>query len=78
MPEKIRYCFVVGTGRSGTHFLTSVLLENPALTDLRSGKENTKVLYRVAKAAQLNSKTLPSLNIAYYRLSRLRVGKWFS
>lgn len=74
MSDNIRYCFVVGTGRSGTHFLTSVLLENPKLADLRSGKENHKILKRVAKAAQLNAKQVPAANIAYYRFAKILVG----
>lgn len=42
--------FVVGTGRSGTHFLTSVLISSPELTDLTGGKENLSVFHSVTSS----------------------------
>lgn len=46
-----RPIFIVGTGRSGTHFLTQCLLTNSKITDLTGGKENLFVFREVVRAA---------------------------
>lgn len=43
--------FVIGTGRSGTHFMDSVLISNPDFTDLTGGVENRFVFDEVTRAA---------------------------
>lgn len=42
---------VVGTGRSGTHFLTSCLLAHPEVTDLTGGNENPIVFATAVRLA---------------------------
>lgn len=69
-----RYCFIVGTGRSGTHFLTSLMLSHPRIEDTLSGKENKAVLQRATRAVLANRLAAPLRNILYYRLSKLKVG----
>lgn len=43
--------FVIGTGRSGTHFMDSVLISNSDFTDLTGGRENRFVFEEVTKTA---------------------------
>jgi len=43
--------FIVGTGRSGTHFLAECLITHPLLNDLTNGRENTYVFFDVAEGA---------------------------
>ena len=43
--------FIVGTGRSGTHFLDRCLISHPHLTDLTGGKENQYIFRDVVSAA---------------------------
>lgn len=61
--------FVVGTGRSGTHFLTSVLITSSELTDLTGGRENPAVFKKVTESA-ISQKKAPELNDAYDGLVR--------
>jgi hypothetical protein len=46
--------FVLGTGRSGTHFLTKCLISHPELTDLMDGHENPFVFKDVVDIALNN------------------------
>lgn len=46
--------FVLGTGRSGTHFLTRCLISHPGLTDLMQGRENPFVFKDVVNIALNN------------------------
>lgn len=41
--QRSRIVFVVGTGRSGTHFLTQCLTQHPQVSDLTDGRENAWV-----------------------------------
>jgi hypothetical protein len=41
--EQMKILFVVGTGRSGTHFLTRCLLGNPDVVDRMGGHEDPTV-----------------------------------
>lgn len=43
--------FVIGTGRSGTHFMDSVLISNQNFTDLTGGVENKFVFDEVTRTA---------------------------
>lgn len=43
--------FVIGTGRSGTHFLTRCLIGSDQLSDLTGGKENPLVFRTITAAA---------------------------
>lgn len=66
---------IVGTGRSGTHFLTRSLIEHPMITDFTGGKENRRVFSYVTQAALSNSRKLP-LNVSmYYHLYNTLSGK---
>lgn len=46
--------FIVGTGRSGTHYLCKSLLDFQNIDDNRSGKENFKILHSIACSAISN------------------------
>lgn len=58
--------FIVGTGRSGTHFLTRVLLGFQNLRDPLGGRENSVLLRSVATAA-ICHRTLPDAVLAKYQ-----------
>ena len=65
--------FVVGTGRSGTHFLTGCLISHPQITDLTGGKENPFVFENAVRLAAGTSKRGDGLSLVWkYRLLRLR------
>lgn len=49
-----RGLFILGTGRSGTHFLTQCLISHPEFTDLMGGKENPYVFRDVVDLALNN------------------------
>jgi len=72
---RAKYCFIVGTGRSGTNFLNTVVVEHPDVDDLHSGKENRHVLMRSTKAALMNKTKLPVLNLLYYKYAKSRLGQ---
>lgn len=54
--------FIIGTGRSGTHFMDSILNSHDEITDLVDGKENPFVFSQVTKSAlydvELDKKTM--------------------
>jgi hypothetical protein len=54
--------FVLGTGRSGTHFLTKCLISHPDLTDLTSGRENPFVFKDVVDIALNNCQNTDKSN----------------
>jgi hypothetical protein len=60
-----RGIFIVGTGRSGTHFLCRLLLGFAALDDLFGGNEDRRTLASVATAAILHRR-LPARTIRLY------------
>ena len=58
--------FIVGTGRSGTHFLCRTLRGFSNVDDFRDGKENGHILREVAMSA-LTHKPLSNNVIEYYK-----------
>lgn len=58
--------FVVGTGRSGTHFLTRLLNGFERIYDPMQGKENRPILQKIALSA-IKHKPLPRDVHNYYR-----------
>lgn len=74
MPNEIRYCFIVGTGRSGTHLITSLLRQHEMIEDLLSGKENPNILKNIAESSQNNSINVPDVNINYYEERKKSIG----
>ncbi|MEX0732969.1 MAG: sulfotransferase [Aquisalimonadaceae bacterium] len=65
--------FIVGTGRSGTHFLAKTLRSHSELTDLTWGRENPYVFRLVTQAALAeaqNKKIIPIIIDRYKRLLR--------
>lgn len=65
--------FVVGTGRSGTHFMDSIINSHPRATDLNDGKENPQVFGKVTLAA-INNTRLSPRTIRNYRLLKRVAG----
>ena len=64
--------FVVGTGRSGTHFVTDCLIKSRDVTDLTGGKENRWLFDDVAAIATGRRPASEVRNvIRKYRLMRL-------
>ena len=59
--------FIVGTGRSGTHFLTSILIACSELTDLTGGRENHTIFNEVANSV-IYQKENPHLTLEYKKL----------
>lgn len=68
---KTNFCFIVGTGRSGTHFLARTLNEHPKIMDPYSGNENKRVLMKTTNAAVRNMSQLPQVNIDHYKTTQL-------
>lgn len=58
--------FIVGTGRSGTHFLCRSLRDFENIDDFRNGQENLDVLYEITRLALTHS-PLSSNIIEYYK-----------
>lgn len=58
--------FIIGTGRSGTHFLCSCLNLFPSLDDAFNGKES-KYIFNHLTDLTVNSKALTKSVIGYYR-----------
>jgi len=67
-----RYAFVVGTGRSGTHFLARVLGTHPRVTDPFGGEEDRALLLRATEAALDGRTRLPARNLWRYRRAGLK------
>ncbi len=68
--------FVVGTGRSGTHFLTRCLIRHPRVTDLTGGAENPLVFQNSVRLAAGTAKRGDGWLLVWkYRMMRLRAGK---
>lgn len=59
--------FIVGTGRSGTHFLLSVLMQSSEITDIFGGTENLQLLFKSVNAA-IHGETLTDLHSNYWAL----------
>lgn len=59
--------FIVGTGRSGTHFMAEILASHEEMTDLTGGRENQFVFGNVTSAA-LSGKKLGMVPILKYRM----------
>ena len=64
--------FIVGTGRSGTHFATRTLRGFSNIWDPHDGKEYPEILYPIAKAA-IRHKSFPHIARGYY-LAKSREG----
>jgi len=62
--------FIVGTGRSGTHFVCSTLIAHPEITDLTNGKEN-RIVFRAVTDSALNMRQLSPETIFKYKALRL-------
>lgn len=58
--------FIVGTGRSGTHFLCRSLRGFENIDDFRNGRENLDILYKITRLA-LTHRPLSSNIIEYYK-----------
>lgn len=72
--------FVIGTGRSGTHFLTRCLIGNNRIDDLTGGEENPLVFRRLTLAALGQLPTTETLRIVeriYNSLSDSVSPSWF-
>ena len=77
--QSIRILFVIGTGRSGTHFLTKCLIGHKQITDLMDGRENPRVFSLVTEAAVEERCTSRNLQIAagrYAKLARTASPAW--
>lgn len=51
MKKESRPIFIVGSGRSGTHFLARTLIEAEEISDVTNGNENPAVFFRVTRSA---------------------------
>jgi hypothetical protein len=77
-PRKI--LFVIGTGRSGTHFLSRCLIGHKHIRDLTGGHENPLVFNMISKAALDRQHAGPSLEKAgkrYDAMAGLVNPDWF-
>ena len=61
--------FVVGSGRTGTHFLTRALLQNPEIVDPFNGRENKALFKSNTMAAFENRKTPPAGARLFYKVA---------
>ncbi|WP_189472000.1 sulfotransferase family protein [Litchfieldella qijiaojingensis] len=64
--------FIVGVGRSGTHFLCKILNHVNGLNDYYEGKESPLFFGKVTRKA-VHNKRLTRLHIGYYRLLQSKV-----
>jgi hypothetical protein len=64
--------FIVGTGRSGTHFLCSCLNNFDGLNDVFEGKESPWVFWSISSRV-VNQKALTNTHIGYYKYMQRRV-----
>lgn len=69
--ERVNVIFVVGTGRSGTHFTCRCLREFSRLDDFQGGREHAPTLYSIAHAAMKHER-LPTTVRPHYRKRRLQ------
>jgi hypothetical protein len=70
----VQAVFVVGTGRSGTHFTCRALAGFANVTDPLGGNENHEVLKQIATAA-LYHRPMPMSALAYYQERRAELGE---
>lgn len=73
--------FVLGTGRSGTHFLTQCLISNPKIRDAEQGREDSRIFKPISDAAaNLSSapRVLQSARTHYFRQWSKRPSFWFA
>lgn len=61
--------FIVGTGRSGTHYLCKCISRIEGVDDLFGGKESKYIFNHVAKSA-VNGKSLGAAVIGYYSIAK--------
>jgi len=64
--------FIIGTGRSGTHFLCSCLNEFEELDDYFSGKESPYMFHEIS-ALTVSQKEIPPYVIGYYKHMQRKV-----
>jgi hypothetical protein len=78
--ESTKILFVIGTGRSGTHFLTECLTGHADISDFTGGRENSLAL-RMVTAAALNgdnsSDLLRKTALVYDALASAVRPAWF-
>lgn len=73
--------FVLGTGRSGTHFLTRCLISNPEIRDAEQGREDPRIFKPISDAAANLSaapRVLETARSHYYRQWRKKQQCWFA
>lgn len=69
--------FVVGVGRSGTHFMARVLGSHDMLDDLTGGRENPQVFGDVTRAARKNHILYPKVVRQYEDMVKMAYPKRF-
>lgn len=69
-----KFCFIVGTGRSGTHYLAKLINDHPDIYDPFHGKEHRRLLVATTRAALMNNVKLPWRVILNYKLLRALAG----
>jgi hypothetical protein len=67
----MKIIFVVGTGRSGTHFTCHCLREFGRVDDFQNGQERGTTLFAIAHAAMMHE-SFPRAVLAHYRMRRLQ------
>lgn len=73
LEEPLRGVFIVGTGRSGTHFTARALSGFEHIHDPANGKERPRLLSSIARAA-IHHKAFPLRARLHYGLARRRLG----
>lgn len=71
--EMVKAIFVVGTGRSGTHFLCRSLGGFRNVVDPLKGHENAPILRQIALSA-IHHHQLPNRVIEYYEKAKMKLG----
>lgn len=75
-----RILFIIGTGRSGTHFLTKCLIGHKDIKDLMDGRENPRVFSLITNAAIDSRGSASQLRVArrrYLKMARSVSPAWF-